>query len=110
MNSGLVTQLLHHESIVTTLAKAKGIVRSTDKVGTVNLLRVELTKRQMITLAKRNSNASRSLAQSFLYVRPERIVQRASPDRISLPISSTPRRSLNLSEPASRVSDHWTTL
>jgi large subunit ribosomal protein L17 len=51
---GLVTQLVHHEHIQTTHAKAKEAQRMAEK---------------LITLAKRNNEPCRRSAQAMLYVR-----------------------------------------
>lgn len=51
---GLVTQLVHHEQIHTTYAKAKEAQRMAEK---------------LITLAKRDNEPSRRSAQGILYVR-----------------------------------------
>lgn len=51
---GLVTQLVHHEHIMTTHAKAKEAQRLAEK---------------LITLAKRNNETSRRSVQGILYVR-----------------------------------------
>ena len=51
---GLVTQLVHHEHIMTTHAKAKEAQRMAEK---------------LITLAKRNNETSRRSVQGILYVR-----------------------------------------
>ena len=52
-HSNLVTSLLEHERIVTTVAKAKEAARCADK---------------MITLGKRGTATAMSSAQSYLYL------------------------------------------